>query len=127
MQGIQGISPQTVHIVKSADAPVPAANEPKAILIDQPDTVELSRKAVKPIESKTGKKWGVGVASFILPGLGQACNGQWGKGCLHFGLQAGLTGLAWLMAFSCPPLAVLASLGVIATRVVSIVDAVKNV
>lgn len=34
--------------------------------------------------ASTGKKVGVGVASFALPGLGQAINGQWGKGLGFF-------------------------------------------
>lgn len=30
-------------------------------------------------EASTGKKWGVGLGSFFIPGLGQAINGQWAK------------------------------------------------
>ena len=36
-------------------------------------------------EASTGKKWGVGVASYFVPGLGQAINGQWGKAAGFFG------------------------------------------
>ena len=40
-----------------------------------PDHYEYTFKE----EASTGKKWGVGIGSFIIPGLGQAINGQWGK------------------------------------------------
>ncbi len=30
-------------------------------------------------DASSGKKWGVGLGSFFLTGLGQAINGQWGK------------------------------------------------
>ena len=36
-------------------------------------------------EASTGKKWGVGIASYFVPGLGQAINGQWGKAAGFFG------------------------------------------
>lgn len=42
------------------------------------------------VEATTAKKWGVGVAS-VLPGLGQAINGQWGKAV---GFVLGTGGLA---------------------------------
>lgn len=35
-------------------------------------------------EGSTGKKWGVGIASALFPGLGQAINGQWGKAAGFF-------------------------------------------
>ncbi len=43
-------------------------------------------------EASTGKKWGVGIASCYVPGLGQAINGQWGKAAGFFGAYV-LTGI----------------------------------
>ena len=40
-------------------------------------------------QGTTGKKIGVGVASYFVPGLGQAINGQWGKAA---GFFAGING-----------------------------------
>ena len=39
-------------------------------------------------EATSDKKWGVGIASWVLPGLGQAINDEWGKGFAFFGLSA---------------------------------------
>lgn len=45
-----------------------------------PDHYEYTFKE----EASTGKKWGVGLGSFFIPGLGQAINGQWGKAAGFF-------------------------------------------
>ena len=37
------------------------------------------------VDASSGKKCGVGLASFFLTGLGQAINGDWGKGAAFFG------------------------------------------
>ncbi len=90
-------------------------------------------------EASTGKKWGVGIASAAICGLGQAVNGEWGKAAGFFvagnflpsviaavaggivGLKGGKIGsLGGPMAM----LGILASFAV--PRVWSIVDAVKN-
>ena len=72
-------------------------------------------------EASTGKKWGVGIASAFVNGLGQAINGDWGKAAgFFFGGIAGsylgkvLAGKAgkWI-----------AGIGV---GIWSVVDAVKN-
>lgn len=52
---------------------------------DFPDRTEY----VYETEGSTGKKWGVGIASAVCPGFGQAINGQWGKG---FAFLAGWLG-----------------------------------
>ena len=84
---------------------------------DFPDRTEY----VYETEASTGKKWGVGIASYFCPGLGQAINGQWGKcfaflgGALGAGIFAGITKNV--------PLACLAAIGLM---IGSIVDAVKN-
>lgn len=82
---------------------------------------ELPKDPAKeaPKEASTAKKWGVGIASAFLPGLGQAINGQWGKG-LGFFLGSGATA-ALTVAF--PPAGLIAAAGV---GIWSIVDAVKN-
>ena len=86
-------------------------------------------------EASTGKKWGVGIASAVLPGLGQAVNGQWGKGLGFFagnigiGIDSGLFGAVGMMKGAPKALGgsmligTLASVGLI---IGSIVDAVKN-
>ncbi len=38
-------------------------------------------------EATTGKKWGVGIASWLLPGSGQAINNEWRKGIGFFSLS----------------------------------------
>lgn len=63
-------------------------------------------------EASTGKKWGVGLASFFVPGLGQAVNGEWGKAAGFF--------LGTAVTFSLlGPIALIPAIW-------SIVDAVKN-
>lgn len=90
-------------------------------------------------EASTGKKWGLGIASATVCGLGQAVNGEWGKAAGFFiagnfippviaavaggivGLKGGKIGsLGGPMAM----FGILASFAV--PRVWSIVDAVKN-
>lgn len=71
-------------------------------------------------DASTGKKWGVGLGSFFLPGLGQAINGQWLKAAGFFGgsLVAGNV----LTKYN-PILGGLTTLGIC---IWSTVDAVKN-
>ena len=85
----------------------------------------------------TGKKVGVGVAS-IIPGLGQAINGQWGKaagfffGCMALDLLTGATAMLIPMMSGRRAVktgtagAVVAYLAYCGARIWSIVDAVKN-
>lgn len=70
-------------------------------------------------EASGGKKWGVGLGSFFLPGLGQAINGQWGKAAGFFGGSIAAT----VVANKNLLLGGLAGLGV---SIWSIVDAVKS-
>ena len=90
-------------------------------------------------EASTGKKWGVGTASFFVPGLGQAVNGQWGKGAGFLVASIFLPMIPTLMAGGVAMLrgkklgtfsASVAGIGMLASLVVprvwSIVDAVKN-
>ncbi len=102
------------------------------------------------IKPKTGKKTAVGLSSFIVPGLGQAVNNQWGKGALFL---AGTTAIriparklvqkmtidlahnlkkapeqAWnnLIQSKDTKKFALALLGMFAIQLISVVDAVKN-
>lgn len=90
---------------------------------------ELNDQFVKKyeVEATTGKKWGVGLASSVCPGLGQAINGQWGKGIGYF-LGTGALGLVTNFAALKGKLvgALVAGLGALGLGIASIVDAVKN-
>jgi len=93
-------------------------------------------------EATTGKKWGVGIASFLMPGVGQAINNQWGKGVGFFALGAflppligTLTGYGSMMSVirnngKAPKIAVFGALAAIVaalgSRIWATVDAVKN-
>ena len=70
-------------------------------------------------EASTGKKWGVGIASGFIPGLGQAINGKWGKAVGFFLGNIALNTLA----FTVSPFIAIPALGISAW---SIVDAVNN-
>ncbi|MBQ3311058.1 hypothetical protein IJG72_03170 [bacterium] len=70
----------------------------------------------------TGKKCVVGVASALIPGLGQVINNQWGKAAGFFSGQIAVGALAKCRAISLP-VAVLTAIG---DSIWSIVDAVKN-
>ena len=88
------------------------------------DTVNLNTAQVTPQEVKpqnqatTGKKWGVGIASGIIPGLGQAINGQWGKAAAFF-----FGNLALNLTIKNPMAKMLPGL---VLTIGAIVDAVKN-
>ena len=86
-------------------------------------------------EATTGKKWGVGLASSFCPGLGQAINGQWGKG---FGYLLGTLGLATATQIATVSalakentklgfgIAILGGLATLGVEIANICDAVKN-
>ena len=100
-----------------------AKDAPDVKDIDRGDFVERRVKT----EGTTGKKWGVGIASAFMSGLGQFINGDVGKGfgflvaglatyvATALGVMKGSKGLYWG--------GVLASLGI---GIGSVVDAVKN-
>jgi len=83
------------------------------------DSVELSKNNTEKKEASSGKKWGVGIASAVVPGLGQAINGQWGKAA---GFLVGAMA-SNALAFVSPLIACPVILGV---GIGAIVDAVKN-
>ena len=76
--------------------------------------VELPDRYVETYrsEASSGKKWGVGIASACISGLGQAINGEWGKALAFFGGSL-LAGFVFPIAS-------------IPIGIWSIVDAVKN-
>ena len=91
---------------------------------------------VKKVPATTGRKWGVGLASYFCPGLGQAINGQWGKAA---GFFCGTLGLSTIIGTSMASAilkggksmklaggALAAGMGMIALNIWNVVDAVKN-
>ncbi len=79
-------------------------------------------------EASTGKKWGVGIASSFVTGLGQAVNGDWGKAAGFFFSALGLGAISYAIVRAGKHglgrgLAVIGGLGL---NIASIVDAVKN-
>ena len=78
-------------------------------------------------EASNGKKWGVGIASFFIPGLGQFINGDVGKGLAFLG--GGIASYALANVALLRRNLILASVGCVATLatgIASIVDAVKS-
>lgn len=118
---VQNFSATNVHAYQSQFKGANGAPEVKDI--DRGDFVERRVKT----EGTTGKKWGVGIASAFMSGLGQFINGDVGKGfwflvaglatyvATALGVMKGSKGLYWG--------GVLASLGI---GIGSVVDAVKN-
>lgn len=72
-------------------------------------------------EGSTGKKWGVGIASAIIPGLGQLINGEWLKGGGFFIATLAAELLGTMLAGRGGDI-----LGGLAVRAWSTIDAVKN-
>ena len=98
---------------------------------EYPDYYELTYKT----GASTGKKIGVGVASYFIPGLGQAINGEWGKGLKFLGgfLGSAVVGMLFAMGGANKKTLWLGNIGAIAgilgclgIKIGSIVDAVKN-
>ena len=88
-----------------------------------PDRTEY----VYETKASSGKKWGVGIASAFLPGLGQAINGDWGKG-VGFFLGTGVLGFLSKLASASGRigLGIAGGLATLGLGIVSIVDAVKS-
>ena len=80
-------------------------------------TTSVNQKTIKK-EASTAKKWGVGIGSLLIPGLGQAINGDWGKAIGFLGGTVILT----VLAGSFGPFVLLA----LGLRGWSVFDAVKN-
>ena len=95
----------------------------------------------------TGKKAAVGIASLAFPGLGQAINGQWGKGALvlaatsmatipcqklatkiYANMLADVPEKAFKNAMKTRDMKnfAMAALAVLAIRTISLIDAVRN-
>ena len=89
---------------------------------EHPNYYELTYET----EASTGKKWGVGLASGFLPGLGQAINGQWGKGLGFFAGNIALQAMAILPMIRGKIPSPIAGIAAFGLGVWSIVDAVKN-
>ena len=131
MDGIQRCIAFTAGRTKGADDPIYKEElrnaQPVPIEISplertpEADIVEISGKnntENSKKEASTSKKWGVGIASTFIPGLGQAINGDWGKAAGFFLGNATFN----ILAFSNPLLFIPAA----AINICSIVDAVKS-
>lgn len=94
------------------------AREPKLVDVIKHENFEERKYET---EASTGKKWGVGIASGCISGLGQAINGQWGK-AVGFFLGACAAGAVVGKFFGLAG-AFLVGLGI---RAFSAIDAVKN-
>lgn len=106
-------------------ADMPKEYAPKVDLSTPQDSVEITSKCPKK-KASAAKKFGVGVASFLIPGLGQFINGDTSKGVGHLlGNMALRIGAGALIAF--PPAAIACGIGACVLNIASVVDAVKNV
>ena len=77
-------------------------------------------------EASTGKKWGVGIASTCVTGLGQGINGQWGKAAGFFFGAIAASALGFVLGGGKAKGIGLSYLMGGAVGIWSIVDAVKN-
>lgn len=104
--------------------------KPKAVNFksngDENTASKESMQIEKPQRSLKAKKWGVGIASFSIPGVGQFVNGQVKKGFAMLGTAIGITILAGIARAKNISVAVgvIASLGL---SIYSTMDAVRNV
>ena len=90
------------------------ANAPK-------DSFEKKEAKTQDTEkASTAKKIGVGLASGLVTGAGQAINGDWGKAV---GMFAGASLGCGVLIMICPPVGIV---GALAVQIWSIIDAVKN-
>ena len=78
------------------------------------------------VPASTGKKWGVGLASFLCSGLGQAINGDWGKAAGFFFSSFLLGILGGATVHRSPVVGLTSGIGAMGIGIWSIVDAVRN-
>ncbi len=79
------------------------------------------------VDASKGKKWGVGIASFAMSGLGQFINGDIWKGVGFFSVSTlAFAGRRYAQKKNCFPALVASGILAAATKVISIVDAVKH-
>ena len=79
------------------------------------------------VEATKGKKWGVGIASWCMTGLGQMINGQWAKGLgMFFGSALAGVGLAASIKKGSQLGMVGSGIAAVGLGLISIIDAVKN-
>ena len=99
------------------------SNRTRLVSVEKHDNYEARTYETS---ASTGKKWGVGIASFICSGLGQAINGQWGKAIGFFlgGCTLGIiSGFTMLRS---PAVSLASGIGAFGLGIWSIVDAVRN-
>lgn len=78
-------------------------------------------------DSLTAKKWGVGIASGLITGLGQLINGEVAKGLTMFGSAVGLVTIMKLAKRKKPLISSICWIAGTSLGIYSIVDAVKGV
>ena len=124
MSSIQNVGAPQVPVetlVVKNNKPVPQVPSFKATNANDEFVKEYEVKAT------TGKKWAVGLASAWCPGLGQAINGQWGKGFAYLLGYGALLGTSYATTLTGKIGVGLASaLGALGVVISSVVNAVKN-
>lgn len=90
------------------------------------DTAEISQ-IEKPKKSNTGKKWGVGIASVLITGLGQVINGEVGKGIGLFAGAIASTIIILKVRKVNPTASAVLNVAALGIPIYSVVDAVKGV
>lgn len=115
MAGVESLSrsncPQQTSVSFRKNDAIPKPDKIK----ERPDSYELTYYT----DASTGKKIGVGVASAIIPGLGQAINGQWGKAAAFFATEI-------VLEIINPRKNLFAGLGLIGLKIGAAFDAVKS-
>ncbi len=124
MYGIQKM-PEVKNVQKSS-------YQPKVDLSDPVDSLQLSTKQSAPPKASTGKKIGLGIASALIPGLGQLVDGDGKKAAKYFLTEVGasVAGYAALALIGPSPIGLavmgLSSVVGVINYIGSIVDAAKN-
>lgn len=116
---IQAISANSYGV-----APSFRGNNKAPVLVETRKNGDVEERRYE-VEASTGKKWGVGIASFFVEGLGQAINGEWGKAAAFF-LGSVATSVVAILSRGNLGVALAAGLAGLGIKVASIVDAVKN-
>ena len=129
-----------VNSVGMSNYSVPFRGSKKEPVLVETRRLGDSEEKIYETEGSTGKKWGVGLASAFIPGLGQAINGDWGKAVLYFlGASVAAVGAQVMGIFSVMDgvmdgnisktkagIGLALGLSCLGIGIASIVDAVKN-
>ena len=120
MTTVQSVGPNIQQTMQMKQSTIQPQYYPEILGVEEfPDHYVYTMKE----EASTGKKWGVGLASLICPGLGQGINGQWGKAAGMFG---GCIVASLLPLTKNTSATIIGWLGCLGIGIWSIIDAVKN-